>query len=434
MKRSLTLLFGLVLLGGLVLPAIPAAASPKGSVVIERNSQFDAEHGVRSGSGTKSDPYVIAGWDLQRLLIRDTSKCVTIRNSVIGSLTLNWIGGCATVVKNKIGNLRVNENVKRTGQKTSGVIAHNEFGVVGQLRHYDGLFARNKVGAPEEDYLCCDVPFWEGGDFRAVNFDGFNGAVFRDNIIYGYVEARLHGHHHSSGFGEDSHYHGTAEGGRANLDHMRRYHKVAITRNTIYNAGPYALIYTDSAHAANDRTAASEQNEALNNPHMHWTRVSITKNRLVGAGIVVDIFNADDRKHLRTQTGHFTIARNKITLEEYRDSLNLWDEPPAGIAVWQAKDLHLHITGNRVLGPAESEGEIRPVSDTVWSQVPSGIRLDWIEQARIHISDNAVTNREVGIYARSFNDVTWWINGFTTRGVDRRIDYDNSSNPPRGRP
>jgi hypothetical protein len=421
------------MIAALVLPAAPSHAGPRdGQIVIESNAQFDAAHGVRSGTGTKAHPYVIEDWNLSRLEIHDTSKHVIIRNNIIGTLRLNWIGDGVTVVKNRINDLRVNENVRRTGDATDGRIAHNQFSIVGQLRHFDGVFAHNKVGAPREESQCCDLTVYEN-NFRAVNFDGFNGAVFKNNTIYGYVEARLHGHHHSSEFGGESHYHGseTPTGG---VDHMRRYHEVTIRNNTIYNDGPYGLVWTDTNHAANDRTAESEQNPELNNPHEHFTHVTIANNTLVGSGIFVDVFNADDPHHLRTNTGMMTIRGNKITLHEYRDTANLWDSPPMGIAVWQAQDLHLIIEDNQILGPEQESASMDPVSDTVWNQVPSAIQLESIEKAWIHIIDNTVTNRDVGIYARSFRDVHWWISDFEARGVTTRMDYDNSSNSPHEQP
>ncbi|MGH2757552.1 MAG: hypothetical protein ACRDI3_07170 [Actinomycetota bacterium] len=427
-------LFGVILVAALVLPSAPALAGPRdGRVEIETDRQFDAAHGVRSGSGTKADPYVIEGWDLHHLEIHDTSRCVLIRNNVVGTLILNWIDRCTTVVRNRVSNLLVNQNVKRTGEATSGLIAHNEFDVVGQLRHWDGVFSRNVVGSPPEDDGF-EFPLFGGNHNRAANLDGFNGAVYKHNTFYGYVETRLHGHHHSSGFGEQSHYHGTKRhtGG---LDHMNRYHRVNFTRNTIHSGGPYGLIYTDSAHSANDRTAASEQNPELDNPHVHYTRVALTNNRLIGSGIVLDIFNADDERHLRTETGHFTIARNKIVVREYREDSDAWSEPPVGIEVREAKDLHLHIFDNLVTGEVEDEeNDMGPLSDTLWKQVTSGINLWSVEKAWIHIMNNTVTNRDVGILARDFKNVTWWISGFDTKGVPQRIDYDNSSSRPRQSP
>lgn len=426
LPRVLGLVTAMVTLMALVLPAAPAIARPEdGRIVIERNSDFDSANGVRSGHGTKKDPYVIEGWDVHELSIHDTDRYVVIRNNIISRLTLNWIGNRVKVVRNKVGDLRVNENVERTGAATRGVISHNRFGSVGQLRHWDGVFSRNVVGTPAQGD---DLGGFSSPHIRAVNFDGFNGARFVRNTIYGYVETRLHGHHHSSGFGGSSHYHGAGESHGAPLTHMSRYHRVVIAHNTIYSSGPYGLIYTDSNHSANDRTATSETNEALNDPHTHKTKVAIFQNELVGSGIVVDIFNADDSKHLRTHTGHFTIRDNDIKVKEYRHSLNAWSEAPAGIEVRQARDLHLSIADNRIQGPV---GEESPsVSDSLSSYTPAGIRLWDIQKAWIHLMGNQVTNRPVGIHARQFKNVEWWIHGLRTQDVETEVDYDNSSSSP----
>src|SRR5688572_1796782 len=131
-----------------LVPALPAAAREKRPAInIQTNDQFDAEHGVRSGRETAEDPYVIAGWELNNLRISNTDGHVVIRdNTVTGRMVLNWIGDRAHVHGNEIGDLRVNQNQRRTGMPTSGSIAHNTFGVVGQLRHWDGVFERNIVG------------------------------------------------------------------------------------------------------------------------------------------------------------------------------------------------------------------------------------------------------------------------------------------------
>src|SRR5439155_16580455 len=115
------------------------------------------------------------------------------------------------------------QNVARTGMPTNGVMTHNQFGVVSQLRHWDGLFAYNEVG--DKNNL----------GSQAVNFDGFNGAHFVHNTIYGYVDARLHGHHHSSGWGEPSHNHGTHTPDSDLSVHRYRYHEVFIANNSIYS-------------------------------------------------------------------------------------------------------------------------------------------------------------------------------------------------------
>ena len=428
--RFSAVVLSMALIGGLLFTATPAAAGVEnGSVVIGDDSQFTQQNGVRHGKGTKRHPYVIEGWELGRLEIHDTNRYVVIRNNIISSLTLDWVGDRVTVVKNRIGDLRVNQNVERTGAATSGVIRNNRFGNVGQLRHWDGLFENNVVGAPPtEDSF--EIDFGQGSN-RIANFDGFNGARYRNNTFFGYVELRLHGHHHSSGFGKGSHYHGN---GRDEMDltHMKRFHRAVFQGNTIHATGPYGLIYTDSNHAGNDRTATSETNEALNDPHEHTTKVSFLRNRLIGSGIMVDIFNADDsQKHLRTQTGHFTIKGNTISLREYRESVDGWSAPPVGIEVHEARDLHLNIANNTISGPAAEAH--RAMVDQIGGHVASGIELLDVEKAVIRISNNVVTNRVAGIYARRFDRVEWSINGLKTEGVETEVDYDDSASKPKGK-
>jgi hypothetical protein len=416
------------------LPSVPAVARPEdGSIVIEDNGAFNPENGVRSGKGTKANPYVIEGWELNQLTIHDTDRYVVIKNNIINNLTLNWIGDRVKIVHNRIGDMRVNENVERTGEATSGVISFNRFGFLGQLRHWDGVFSHNVVGAPaSDDQLSIESP----GGFRVANLDGFNGAKYLANTFYGYVELRLHGHHHSSAYGQPSHYHGAehgAEHGGSMLEHMERYHSAKFAGNKIYSDGPYGFIYTDSNHAANDRTATSETNEALEDPHVHHTKVAILNNELIGSGIVVDIFNAPDtQKHLRTATGMMTIKGNTVRLWEYRQTIDGWSEPPVGIEVHQARDLHLMIEDNKITGPQVET--TRGTTDSVGGYVASGIELWDIEKAYIHITDNFITNRIDAIYARRFNRVQWWIHGLRTEGVDNEVDYDNSSAEPEGGP
>ena len=428
--RSSAVVIAMTLIGGLLFTATPVAANVEdGSVVIEDNTQFTEQNGVRYGKGTKQHPYVIEGWELGRLEIHDTNRYVVIRNNIISNLTLDWIGKRVTVVRNRIGDLRVNQNVERTGAATSGVITNNRFGNVGQLRHWDGLFANNVVGTrPAAEGF--EVDFGQGSN-RIANLDGFNGARYRDNTFFGYVEIRLHGHHHSSGFGKSSHYHGAGTGHDGmGLTHMKRFHRALFQENTIYATGPYGLIYTDSNHAGNDRTATSETNEALNDPHQHSTKVAFLRNKLIGSGIMVDIFNADDSKHLRTQTGHFTIRGNTINLREYRETVDGWSLPPVGIEVHQARDLHLNIANNRIAGPAPEAH--RAMTDQIGGHVASGIELLDVEAAVIHISNNVVTNRIAGVFARRFNRVVWSINGLKTEGVETEVDYDDSSSQPKG--
>ena len=135
------------LLTGLVLGSLPLGQSSAESrglqkreyIVIQSDADFTKENGVRSGQGTKRNPYVISGWDLEWAVVRDTDAWFTWRNTrVAEQLILNWNGDRVRLLDNYIGDLRVNQNVKRTGDMTSGLFKNNRFAIVGQLRHFDG--------------------------------------------------------------------------------------------------------------------------------------------------------------------------------------------------------------------------------------------------------------------------------------------------------
>lgn len=425
-----SLALSIVVVAAMVLPTQLAQADgrrvQRGDIFITENKHFDAEHGVVAGSGTASDPYVITGWIVNSLAISDTSAHVLIVDNQVEWMTLNWIGPGVHVMNNDVGDLRVNENVERTGEMTSGHFSNNTFDVVGQLRHFDGVFEKNVVGAPESGM---EIPFFS--DERAVNFDGFNGSQFRNNTIYGYVDVRLHGHHHGSGYGEHSHYHGAGPTTHHDkMDHSDRWHEVFISNNEIYSDYHWALRYFDQAHSANDRTARSETNEELNKPHVHHTRVNMTANKLYGAGIAVDIFNADDERHTGTTRGVANIRNNQISLAA-PETTDLWQERD-GITVDQATDVTVNIVGNVINGPEPEQGALAPP----WDQASSGIRLFTIDKADIHIFNNKVTNRYYGVWASQFTpSVWWWVSDLKAPGATEVVYYDQSvSNKPNSSP
>jgi type II secretory pathway pseudopilin PulG len=425
LRLMLAVAVALVCMLGLMPTAAGASDTrvSRSNITINANALFDAAHGVRSGSGTADDPYVISGWQVSSITIKDTSAAVLITDNTISStLVLDWIGGGITVVNNDIGDLRVNQNVPRTGEPTTGLIANNTFGVVGQLRHFDGVFEQNVVGTPKSGV---DNLLGEWMVERAVNFDGFNGAHFRDNIIYGYVEVRLHGHHHSSGFGEDSHNHG----GMDSMDHTVRYHEVWVTGNKItVPPGTFAALeYVDNNHAGNDRTAASETNKALNDPHVHHTQVHLTGNKLVGSGLSVNIFNADDERHIGTARGRLDIDNNTILLQES----TTWPfSSPTGISVSQAKDLELYIRDNYIEGPHEHQAWDDYLYDG------AGIDLNTIDAALIRVYDNMVMHRQYGISANNMPASTrWLIGGNLMEEVVEPVVWNSSvANKPEPRP
>lgn len=436
-----------------VVAAAPVGAVPQApddrpkqerdSIYISADNEFNPANGVRSGSGTKADPFVISDWHVRTIHIHDTDRYVVIRDNVItNTLVLDWIGDRVTVVNNDVRDLRVNQNVRRTGDMTSGLIAHNTFDVVGQLRHWDGVFAHNVVGAPGGTSMD-DLPFFQN---EAVNFDGFNGGRFHHNTVYGFVNMTLHGHHHSSGFGTHSHNHSytapTEEGheghGHAankdkahdhdDMDHTKRYHQVFVSHNKIYAGAPYALRYTDQNHQANDRTANSEKNPALNQPHVHHTRVYLTDNQLYGAGIAVDIFNADDERHTATKRGMVHIANNVISLERTRNDLF---SSLHGISVNDATDIDLHITGNSIKQAAADTDSVTRSHE--WD---AGIWLGRFDIGDLKIHANSVTDMAYGVFARDLTKSVYWsVTALKTTRVGQELYYDNSvANQPERSP
>ena len=420
MKRSQLLVVSLSAFAILLAPTLGLAADPTRpphkDIVIEYDGELTRANGIRSGTGTPSNPYVISGWTINNISIRDTTKAITITgNTITGTLRLNFIGSSLKVLGNEIGNLRVNENIPRWGAPTGGYVARNRIGTVSQIRHFDGVFSYNTVGAPETGTLGTTYP-----ETRAVNFDGFNGASFVRNTIYGYMDARLHGHHHSTAWGMGSHMH-AMDSHTMMEDHTDRWHEVTIADNRIFTTHEYALAWLDTNHAANDRTAASETNPWLNAPHVHHTRARLLRNVMNGAGIMVDVFNAKDDRHHGTRRGLLEIAGNRVTLD--RDPTHPM-RALQGIEVARARDLSLMITGNTITGPAPLTGA--PQIDELLA-TGDGIFLNVLDKATVTIRDTRISHRRFGVRALQLTStVTWTIRNLQTTGVPQRVSYDST--------
>lgn len=434
--------------------AVPSADDAKkleqlSSIDITNDTMFNPSHGVRLGTGTLDDPYVISGYDVTGdLWISDTSDCFEILNNWIdGQLHLNWNGQCVFVHHNFIRDLRVNENNKRTGLDTGGLIELNTINYVGQIRHYDGELRNNVIG-PRQDASLPDGVFRDpenllpfSKDTRVLNIDGWNEALFDHNTITGSVDLKLHGHHHSTGFlATHSHYHGSGTAPMAHVeDHTMRWESVSFTDNQITDPTGYGLRYTDEAHAGDDRTAPSEDNKMLEKPHQHFTDVTIARNTLDGAGILIDIFNADDQLHYTTNPGWMTIADNTVHLKQRSPdvlgSLVFFGPQYAantGIRVWTAKEVQMTITGNKLAFEKNANADpLSPVrQSTPWlhpDETPIGIQLDGVRNATVTLANNKVAGFDVGASADQMDKQTFWaVYGNDLASNAKQVYYDDT--------
>ncbi len=296
------------------------------------------------GTGTPDDPFVVSG-----LLVRDeldlknTDACMVVRDNVFhpealvgpfgrqpraaekayesaledlraanqaivdaggrteGQLELDWNGQCVHTYHNVIHDLRVNQNNRRLGYATGGVLEDNRIERVGQLRHYDGIFRHNEIGDRSELARYADGAPDKTGSLRVTNVDGFNQGQIIENTFYGGVDLDFHGHHHSNGFlAPHSHYHGNLEarkyvtdhdgnfvldanGDKIPLhDHTLRWTSVLFADNLVIDPLGYGLRYEDRNHQGDDRTANSENMQELNAPHIHQAHIQITGNTILG--------------------------------------------------------------------------------------------------------------------------------------------------------
>lgn len=76
------IVIGLILSGSFI---IVGATDPYPSIYIYSDNDFDAQHGVISGSGTSNDPYVITGDTFYDITIKDTTKYFKLYNFNIHS-------------------------------------------------------------------------------------------------------------------------------------------------------------------------------------------------------------------------------------------------------------------------------------------------------------------------------------------------------------
>lgn len=391
-----------------------------GAIQIRGDEGFTPAAGIRGGSGTARDPFVISGIRADLLQLSDTKSYFIVAGSDIGTLVLDWNGKGGLVCKNHIGDLRVNRNVERIEAPTAGIIEGNRIDEVGQIRHYDGIFRENTVGTPTSRGV-------------VLNIDGMNGADFARNVVHGGVDMKLHGHHH--GVPGSSHMHvveapkagpelppGHDEPGEAahaepmtgtdaaGVDHTVRPVLFRFHDNTIVDPSGFGLRYNDRNHAGDDRTATSEESPELELPHTHSTTILVENNTVSKAPLRVEIVNAKDERHLPDQRSSLTIRRNTVT-----DIVT-----GSGILVSAVDDADVLIQENRV---ARTSLAGLPLG----LGTGAGIDLISFESSTVTIAANTISGFTYGVRAREFDAATSWAVGKNSvTGAKRDVWWDES--------
>lgn len=382
------------------------------SIVIQGDKAFNPANGVRSGSGTFEDPFVISGWYVDTILVKDTTKAFEIKDDYVGTiLVLDWTGQGGYVHHNHLENLRTNRNVQRTGDPSATVIENNEILRVQELRHFDGEVRNNTIGQPDALLRLTqpDVIF---------NIAGLNGAGIHDNLVYGGVDMKLHGHHHSDHEGGVSHNHAATHendtyANGTKPDHTVRYVNFQFYANRIVD-DKFGMRYNDLNHAGDDREATSEQNPDLELPHVHHTRVAIHDNVIDGATLSIATINAPDERHLPGESAVLDIYANKIV------------QPKAGngITVQDVRDATVLVHGNTVEKSSLQTG------------AGAGILLQRFHNDSVVVWGNELGAYTFGVQASRFDNMTsWTVKDNQAPGAKYPVYYDSSvANPPGGAP
>src|SRR5207244_3064292 len=143
---------------------------------------------------------------------------------------------------------------------------------------------------------------------------------------------------------------------------------------------------------------------------------------LQGAGVYVDIFNADDRLHNTYNPGVLTISDNTIALKERDDSILgnfVFFGPPfvsnIGIRLWETKEVQTVVSGNTLSWtPTDHSGDptwIVKQQTNQWfgrSGPPIAIQIDNARNANYTITDNTATGFQYGAYGVTMDDKAFW--------------------------
>ncbi len=196
-----------------------------------------------------------------------------------------------------------------------------------------------------------------------------------------------------------------------------RWTSVEFTDNRVVDPDGYGVRYEDRNHAADDRTARSEQVDQLEDDHKHWTKIVIARNVVDGGPIWVDVFHADDANHDRVNEGWFELVDNQVRLEERsRDG-------PAGVPLFGpghsytsalrvhvAKEVEFNVSGNQLTWTATESDDGGPLGlfDDGYAKA-AAIDLDGFRRANITVADNVAQGFHYGVKAHAFDEDTHWV-------------------------
>lgn len=307
-----------------------------GPLTFRSLSDFDAAHGVRGGSGTEADPFLISDLYTPAITMHDVPVAVTIRHVYVsGKLALEWTGPGMRVEGSTIGFLDTNPNQPHATPPTWGDFAGNRIGDV-ILRHTSGNFEGNDVGSSDE---------LDGGRL-VLDVQGYHGLRVANNTIRGPAEFRLHGHCFASSWDMvwmmRSHEHGAT---------TERFNALIVEDNLFVDPTGRGVDVSDYSHPGNDRYAISEPDPALNGTHRHHTYVQVERNEIRGSGLVVTNPNAGDPRHLAGNDTRIHVGDNVIS-----DPLRGF-----GVRVESAHGANVAIEGGSITMPgpvAKSQGVI----------------------------------------------------------------------------
>lgn len=407
--------------------------------------------GHMSGAGTKEDPYVLERFYVDGdLTIQSTHRALILREGYVeGQLSLNYVGAAVYVHHVYADDLRVNENVERSGENTGGLWHDNHFGFVGQIRHFIGEFRDNVVGPRPDGVVTSyvgDTGVLQVPEGVVFNFDGFHGADVHHNVFHGKVDIKLHGHNHGDCFtcpihnhadesefpdnqtGEE-HLHGDelAEGLGFRSRHSVRYASLMFRDNEIHvNGDGWAIRYNDRNHAGDDQTANSEPNEYLEDNHVHFQDVTIQRNQWLGGGLLIEIFNADDERHPAQNRGILRVWDNlaSVTFDDGASRV-------VGIDVVRADGVALDARENRIRFHDAEAGQPGQTLLGVLTKEPVlvGFELDRFDASNVTIQANVVESGTYGVYAKALaDDVAWALsdNDFHTEHAWKGEDVANA--------